>query len=868
MEDSKPRSNRSSEVPPVNTPNFEQSPEKHSSDKTGSPEMLWHFLEPPDDRMSKFIRADQDWDQDSSPSHKRNLLKHASEPKSKRISKPASYNNLENTIKDASYDYVTMPPTAIAKEGGPASASSVSNAQAQTQLDKSALQQAVLYFGDAIISLMCNESWFESVMLFHSPEFICRRITVALIGLLHSGSESVSVVEESERDRKNSPESISHEFRSQLARYICNEMQKSYRNQGKDNITRQLQVEHAIPLSILRTMQSLGICNQVKSDSGHKVYSVVAYICLFEGSLFSSFSLTLRQNLYDKFSPVLSYIEATILNSFSQGAKALGDGVSPAEVTLGATSSDQNRTVDIVTDWRPWEFLECQFGQQIPPLASIVTYTGFVSSAFAGTCSDYVEMFWPCTGPLFLKVLEKLVKARNTKAEYATIDDKTQKLRLRMSLSADGGVIVKATSSDDNLVQIAQLTVWICSAFRLGPESDTEHTYYNIGYIREVKEISLHSNYRFFQVYNHLRPIKPDQQSCWQEIVAPTAVLCQHFPIPERHDEVGLELPLGIFCAMTSVRHAVEFEGGIVMKSLDSMLVPIQRKNDIVQWHFVRGEDESRRFTYQDGISKCPGRAFIDTVNFETLRSTRAIVGWCRRARKVIGREDATYETIDYSTTKPLSYGLNISGGALGFQQFAAAQLNFTLGPKDTRVVFQRSGAFRKILQFAGRSHIMLHDTEEKRAWLVNADDVILHIIQARLSRNQPSNQLPSLLKYLDTAFKTLEQNEDWKLISSSESVSSMVTEIWSMLEMLLDKSTGLNKTPERSVRMPFQKEIFGFEFMGRMFSLAEDAERRRLLKYNSLHFDGPLHPGWEQGRSSTSYEQWVVLALRKPGIR
>ncbi|KAF9765374.1 hypothetical protein IL306_002345 [Fusarium sp. DS 682] len=208
-------------------------------------------------------------------------------------------------------------------------------------------------------------------------------------------------------------------------------------------------------------------------------------------------------------------------------------------------------------------------------------------------------------------------------------------------------------------------------------------------------------------------------------------------------------------------------------------------------------------------------RALTDTVDFETLRSTRAIVGWCRRARKVIGREDAKYATIDYSTTRPFSSGVNISGGSLGFQQFAAAQVNFTLGPKDTRVVFRRSGTFRKVLKLAGRSHVLLQDTEDKRAWLVNADDVILHIIQTRLYRDQPYTEPPILLEYLDTACKTLENNENRQIPSSGETVSVMVADIWSMLEILLDQAIGLNKTPDRSIKIPFQKDIVGFEFMG-----------------------------------------------------
>ncbi|KAJ4022922.1 hypothetical protein NW752_003378 [Fusarium irregulare] len=269
-----------------------------------------------------------------------------------------------------------------------------------------------------------------------------------------------------------------------------------------------------------------------------------------------------------------------------------------------------------------------------------------------------------------------------------------------------------------------------------------------------------------------------------------------------------------MLCAMAGVRHAVEFDGGIVMKSLHGMLIPISLRENIVQWHYVYAEDDSQRFTYQQGIAKCPERALMDSVDFETLRSTRAIVGWCSDARKVIGRDDASYSTIGYSTARPFSSSINVSGGALGFQQFGAAQLNFTLGPKDTKVVFQHSGSFHKVLKLAGRSHVLLQDTEEKRAWLVNADDVILHIVQTRLCHDHKRTGPPTLLKYLDTASQTLESNENWQALGSKETVSAMVADTWSMLEMLLDQTTELNQTSDRAVKMPFVKALVGFEFM------------------------------------------------------
>lgn len=389
-----------------------------------------------------------------------------------------------------------------------------------------------------------------------------------------------------------------------------------------------------------------------------------------------------------------------------------------------------------------------------------------------------------------------------------------------MFLSHEGSLSFKVSAPLSDLIELAQQIVWICSALRVGQTNNTSHAYRRDVYhpIYEVSESYMKGN-ATFHVSCQSESTTWKQDSCWREVVAPTAVLCQHFPIPQRRDEVGLEIPLGMFCAMAGMRHAVEFEGGIVMKSVDGMLIPVSRKDNIVQWHFVSGDDDGERFKYQHGISKCPNRALIDTVDFETLETTRAIVGWCRRARKVVGREIAAYHGIDYSGTKAFSSGIRYSGTSFGFQQFGTAQLNFTMGPKDTRVVFQRSGTFTKILRWAGESHVLLQDTVDKRAWLVNADGVILHVIQTRSYRdqthNQETNESLDHLEYANTASETLANHENWKFPTSSDTVSDMVFEIWSKLEMLLDQATALNKTPDRRVRIPFQKELVGFEFMG-----------------------------------------------------
>ncbi|KAH7196444.1 uncharacterized protein B0J16DRAFT_365785 [Fusarium flagelliforme] len=761
------------------------------------------------------------------------------EPTGNPVSESGSKRNIRNPQEHANrgvpHDTAARisdtPTDGLAATSNP----TMTKVHAEVPLSDTTLQDAVAFFGDHIIALMRSKKWFESATLFHRPDFISRKIGIALTGLLPSNLERLDMIGASTREKSHPSQQKPIEFRRRLAHYTCINAQKRYLAHANQEDAAEGPVAYTVPPNVLRTIQKLGMCDCIKDDIVSDDHSFdYSDNHVFRKSLFSSFCLTLQRILYDTNSPILSHIKAMVSNKFT---RVPSPGIQESDVDASFRSTEPNPlpSITIHTDWRPWEFLDNQFGETVPPITSIVTYTGFVESAFAATCLDYVNTFWPSTGPMFLRVLQQLIDSWDPNLERTIVTDETENIQLSMTLSEEGCLSVRGTSSVETLTYIAQQTVWICSALRLSPVADT--VFHCDGDISEHEESNQDGPSRSFYVSCQLQPTPPEHHSCWREIVDQTAVLCQHFPIPPRQNEVGLEVSLEMLCAMAGIRHAVDFDGGIVMKSLHGMLVPLSLQKSIVQWHYVYAEDDSQRFTYQQGIAKCSRRALTDSVDFETLRSTRAIVGWCRDARKIIGRDDAVYSTIGYSTAKPFSSSVKFSGGALGFQQFGAAQVNFTLGPKDTKIFYQRSGQFRDILKYAARSHVLLQDTEEKRAWLVNADDVILHIVQTRLCQDHESAGSPTLLKYLDTASRTLGSNENWHALGSNKTVNAMVDNIWSMLEMLLDQSIRFNQTQDRAIKMPFQKTLVGFEFMG----VVEERSPLETKEYSAKNSSG----GW-----------------------
>ncbi|KAJ0364296.1 hypothetical protein COL26b_012578 [Colletotrichum chrysophilum] len=108
-------------------------------------------------------------------------------------------------------------------------------------------------------------------------------------------------------------------------------------------------------------------------------------------------------------------------------------------------------------------------------------------------------------------------------------------------------------------------------------------------------------------------------------------------------------------------------------------------------------------------------------------------MGWWSEARMRLGDPDVNYENIDYSTAETYEPTVRFSKLALGVQQFATAQFEATLGPKDSGYQMKwGSGAYEDTVFDANQMRIVLYDTAESRAWFANGAEVILHMIRTR----------------------------------------------------------------------------------------------------------------------------------------
>jgi hypothetical protein len=379
-------------------------------------------------------------------------------------------------------------------------------------------------------------------------------------------------------------------------------------------------------------------------------------------------------------------------------------------------------------------------------------------------------------------------------------------------------LIFEAEGTGEKIVEIAQQLSWLGAALRHSPDDGLKNSEAKISTVQGWKPI--------FDITFSMNPLNKNESSCWHSLFT-SSVIAKGFPIAERGQEVGLEIPLEMMAALTGVRHAVEYQGGILLKGHSSAFLPVKRYKDSIQWHYIEN-DENVRLPYWEVEARCPGRAMLEEVSIDSLKNTRAFVGWWGTTETHLGTETANYENIDWSASDQVGRPIRFSGVTLGFQQILTGEVNFSLGARDGKLHVERKGPYQRIVQCAARSPVVLYDSCEKRAWLVPSSAVILHIAKTQHYRNPYMNDgnkiaFPSadpLTSNHEAAEKVLLEQAPFKLCTQDDLenqgyyLRDLVQDIWSYLESLLDKNVKKEATSDPEVRGTMRDILRGWEFM------------------------------------------------------
>jgi hypothetical protein len=173
---------------------------------------------------------------------------------------------------------------------------------------------------------------------------------------------------------------------------------------------------------------------------------------------------------------------------------------------------------------------------------------------------------------------------------------------------------------------------------------------------------------------------------------------------------------------------------------------------------------------------------------------------------------------------------VTISGG-----KFIEAGATFSPGKKDTRLNLSSPGPYRKKIDSARQMNVILYDTEDKRAWLVDGANALIHLTRAQLGLELYSKGSFDLDSFphtdpelgSDAAVEALKSIGDKNPVLFEDSpsfgqststvikwgVKDLVLENWHILEQIQDHQTELS-APGMPIRLSPRDRLEGFGFM------------------------------------------------------
>ncbi|CAF9942447.1 hypothetical protein IMSHALPRED_003684 [Imshaugia aleurites] len=495
-------------------------------------------------------------------------------------------------------------------------------------------------------------------------------------------------------------------------------------------------------------------------------------------------------------------------------------------------------------------FMQDQFRDNDFPnttLGRVVTISGSAKHAQATSCSEYIQQNWPINGSKVLDALQCAFESPTHTSQSELVDDEDvfsdsapfSHAHLKVDVTLEHVVLNIISCTQDTIVDVIQQLAWMGAALRTSKDGRVQYCESKLQGVGKARGVEP----AMFNLRIDIHSPGEDDQSCWFSLFT-NPVIALGFPTARRNkNEVGLEIPLDMMAALGGASHAAEFEGGLVLKGYSTLFVPTRRHEDSVQWHFIydRGQE---RISYHQASLQCPNRVLLKDLNHETLRTTRAFLGWWKEAETHLGTANANYKSIDWSKAKEAGPSLRLTGVTLGFSKMISTQMNFALGGKDGLFHYSQDGPFQKTINHAENLPVVLYDQKDRRAWLVPALPVILHIIQLQnhlqpfivggnkvtISPLDPSRQSQA-------AKEAVARNKSQKLFDCEANEDKeyffrdAVLDIWSIFDRLMEREATTQATPGARVNYTWHKILYGWEFR----AIADDdtllKQKRQALK-------------------------------------
>ncbi len=161
------------------------------------------------------------------------------------------------------------------------------------------------------------------------------------------------------------------------------------------------------------------------------------------------------------------------------------------------------------------------------------------------------------------------------------------------------------------IVETIEQFAWFASAFRSVGENRTGMSQVDFRVVSKSSESQGLTTELILLPLRHYVATESSYGACWLSLITSSA-LAWGFPIKERGQAVGLEIPFQGILTACRVRYPVEFKDSIIIHQGHLIIYPIAKHHDGVQWRAVVGERDG----FVDGLKTFPILSMGKDVDF------------------------------------------------------------------------------------------------------------------------------------------------------------------------------------------------------------------------------------------------------------
>ncbi|KAJ4160352.1 hypothetical protein NW754_003477 [Fusarium falciforme] len=504
-----------------------------------------------------------------------------------------------------------------------------------------------------------------------------------------------------------------------------------------------------------------------------------------------------------------------------QSKEAIGKEIMsalPSSRIISKEISSQSYSATFELEWDIFEFLETQ-GYSRPPhevFEGIITLTGSSLDAQAATCSQYLGQTWPSTVEDMVALMKGVLKEKRSDPLPRKLSDGTT---LRVCVR-NSKFLAEAYGVAATIAEIGEQLAWLGAALRTSPEQSG--LVYCTPTIISILQSNSPSSLSEFQprstgiackigfTMEKIPVTLTTNGQCWQAVFR-NPVIVRGYPIPQRAEwNTGLEIPLNVMAGLARALEVQQFKDKVCVKGFSTMLVPVRRSGDVLCWHLLYKKDGSRISYLDNDLDQEQ-----DVTQLDLLENSRHVLGWCSRAKLVVG------SSVKHSMLeKPKADGA-LTGRFVTRGRTVAGGSAVPVGARESPQLF--SNGYVRRLQFLKTRFVLLWDKDDERGWLVSGTIALLLALRAFLAGpyksalNFKSEDFQESDKPLTamSAFETLnnDHNQKLPLYSDGTSLKSKIEDLCSLLEHLVDHQTDIAGNCGIKLSKKPRGDLEGWEF-------------------------------------------------------